>query len=346
MNPYETLGVDRSASSEDIKKAYRTLSKEHHPDRGGNEEKFKDIASAYDILSDPQKKQNYDNFGDAKGNPNPFGGFGGSNFGGFDDFINMFTGGGRRQQQRKGNNIGVHVQMNLMDILKGASKKINFAKNVTCDSCSGKGGEESSVCVTCNGSGHYAQNVRSMGTIMQNIVVCPTCSGEGKIIKNPCQKCKGSGVTQQQETISVTIPAGVHHGQQLSMPGGGHQIKDGVPGDLIVIIEEIFDANFKREITPEGMITNNLRHEIWISISDAVLGCSKIIKAPLGDLSFNIEAGCPSGKVFRFAGKGIPSIEGPRVGDLYVNVNIKIPTKVTQEEKLLFEELRKFDKQN
>lgn len=350
MNPYEILGVDKSASSEDIKKAYRKLSKEHHPDRGGNEEKFKDIAAAYDILSDPQKKQNYDNFGDAKGNQNPFGGFNGfggfgsGNFGGFDDFINMFTGGGRKQQQqRKGNNIGVHVQMTLMDILKGASKKITFTKNVNCDSCSGKGGEESSVCGTCNGSGHYAQTIRSMGTIMQNIVVCPTCSGDGKVIKNPCQKCKGSGVTPKQETISVAVPAGVHHDQQLVMAGAGHQIKDGVAGDLIVIIDEISDANFKREITPDGMMTNNLKHEIWISISDAVLGCSKIIKAPLGDLSFNIEPGCPSGKLFRFGGKGIPFIHSPRVADLYVTVNVKIPTKVTEESKLLFEELRKFD---
>ena len=343
MNPYEILGVDKSASTDEIKKAYRKLSKEHHPDKGGNEEKFKDIAAAYDILSDPQKKQNYDAFGDAKGNPNPFGGGG---FSGFDDFVNSFFSGGRRQPQTKrGSNTGVHVQMSLLDILKGASKKITYTRNDKCDSCAGSGGTDSKNCGTCNGSGQYTQATNTPFGYMQQVMVCPTCAGSGKIIKNACNKCKGSGVNSKTETISVSIPPGTHNGQQLNMSGGGNYVREGVPGDLIVIIDEIPDELFKREII-DGMMTNNLKYDLWISVSDAVLGSKKIIKAPLGDLSFNIEPGCPSGKIYRFDKKGFPNTNGYENGDLLVTINIIIPTKVTEETRNLYEQLRKYDKQN
>jgi molecular chaperone DnaJ len=346
MNPYEILGVDRNANADEIKKAYRKLSKEHHPDKGGNEDKFKDVAAAYDILSDPQKKQNYDMFGDAKGNPDPFAGFGGgfNPFGGFDDFISQMMGGGRRQpQQRKGSNVGVHVQMSLIDILKGATKRVNYTKQDKCDSCDGKGGQDVSICNTCNGAGHVTQVMRTPAGIMQQVGVCPNCSGEGKSIKTPCNKCHGSGTMTKNETVNVTISAGSYNGQQLPLNGAGNYVRDGVPGDLIIIIDEVPDANFKREITPDGQMTVNLKHEIWISISEAVLGTSKIIKAPLGDLSFNIEAGCPSGKSYKFAGKGIPHADGKNLGNLIVTVNVKIPTKVTDETRALFEELKKYD---
>ena len=342
MNPYEILGVDKSASPDKIKKAYRKLSKEHHPDRGGNEETFKDVAAAYDILSDPEKKQNFDMFGDAKGNPNPFGGgFGG--FGGFDDFVSQMFGGRRVQpQQRKGSNIGVRVQMSILDTLQGASKTIKYVKDEKCNTCDGKGGSDISNCGTCNGTGQYAQTMQTPFGIMQQVVSCPKCNGDGKAIKTPCNTCKGSGVTSKNESINITIPAGTYNGQNLTMPGGGNYIRDGIAGDLIVIIEEIGDPDFKREVTPDG-ITNNMKHDIWISISDAVLGATKIIKAPLGDLSFNIEPGCPSGKVFKFNGKGYPTNNGHGTGHLYVTVNVKIPTSVTDETKSLFEELRKHD---
>jgi molecular chaperone DnaJ len=349
MNPYEILGVDKNANADEIKKAYRKLSKEHHPDKGGNEDKFKDVAAAYDILSDPQKKQNYDMFGDAKANGNPFagGGFSGAGFGGFDDFIqSFFTGGGRRQQQqpqtKKGNNIAVHVQMNIIDIMKGADKKITFTKNDKCNSCSGKGGENVANCGTCNGSGQHINITQTPYGYMQQVTVCPTCAGDGKVVKNPCKECKGSGTNKKTETISVRVPAGTYHGQQLTMNGAGHHVRDGIPGDLVVIIDEIPDANFKREITPDGMMTNNIKHEMTISISDAVLGTTKTIKSPLEDITFNIEPGCPSGKLYKFDGKGFP-VTGRGTGDMYVTVNVNIPTKVTPEAKALFEELRKHE---
>jgi len=344
MNPYEILGVDKNASADQIKKAYRKLSKEHHPDVGGDENKFKEIASAYDTLSNPEKKQQFDNFGSG-GNP-----FGGGGFGGFEDFISqMFNGGGnpfQRQRARRGNDAVAHVQMSLIDIIKGANKKITYTKDDKCDTCDGKGGESADNCGTCNGTGQVIRQTQTPMGIMQQVHTCPNCHGNGKIIKNPCNKCNGSGAYPKVIDINVTIPAGVHNGQQLSMPGGGNYVRDGIAGDLTVVIQEIADENFKREIT-EGRITNNLRSEIWINISEAVLGTSKIVKAPLGDLKFSIEPGCESGKVYAFNGKGIPNVlpngQSNGSGNLYVKVNVTIPKKLTEETKSLFEKLKDYE---
>ena len=345
MNPYEILGVDRNASPDEIKKSYRKLSKTHHPDIGGDEEKFKEIASAYDILSTPEKKQQYDTFGTVGNQPG-----GGNPFGNMEDLlsqINTFN----KQKARRGNNVDATVKMSLMDILLGASKTITYTRNVKCEPCNGKGGEESTKCNTCGGSGQTMLTMNTIFGIIQHAVPCATCNSTGYIIKNICKSCKGSGVFPKIDTVNVTIPAGVSHGMQLNMQGSGNVFKDGISGNLIIRIEEIADANFKREMTKDqhgnDIPTNNLTHELWISISEAVLGTSKIVKAPLGDLKFNIEAGCDSGKVFNFNGKGIPLMSqdgrGYGAGNLLVKVNVKIPKKVSDEIKVLFEELKKFD---
>lgn len=344
MNPYEVLGVDRNASQDEIKKVYRKLSKEHHPDMGGDEEKFKDIASAYDILSNPEKKQQYDTFGSGG---SPFGNGGDP----FDIFSSIFGGGNPlHRQSRKGQDIGIVVQMSLIDILLGANKNITYTRNVKCEPCKGLGGEESNKCSNCNGTGQIFKLMNTQFGPIQTNSPCNSCNATGYVIKNHCKSCKGSGVSSKVENLSVSIPAGVHQGMQLPMKGAGNMIKNGASGDLFIKIDEIEDPNFKRErfTSVHGdSITNNLTHDIWISISEAVFGVSKIIKAPLGDLKFNIEAGCESGKVFKFAGKGIPTMSqdgrGYGAGNLLVKVNVKIPKKVNDETKKLFEELAKHE---
>ena len=343
MNPYEVLGVEKDASPDDIKKAYRKLSKEHHPDMGGDEEKFKDVASAYDILSNPEKKQKYDMFGE-----------GGPSFQGgdpFDIFSSIFGGGNPlHKQSRRGSDIGTIVKVTLMEVLLGVNKNITYPRDIKCEPCKGLGGEDAVKCNACNGTGQTMRQMQTAFGVVQTSMPCNACNSTGSIVKTPCKSCKGSGVSPKVENITVTIPAGVHNGMQFPMRGAGNMIRNGATGDLYIKIEEIPDTNFKRETFtgPHGdMITNNLVHDLWISISEAVLGTEKVVKAPLGDLRFNIEAGCDSGKVFKFAGKGIPVISqdghGYGSGHLLVKVNVIIPKTVNKETKKIFEDLKKYD---
>ena len=347
MNPYEVLGVDKNTSPDDIKKAYRKLSKEHHPDiEGGDEEKFKDIASAYDILSTPEKKQQFDNYGTIGGQP-------GGGFPKMEDILSQMFGGNpfARQKSKRGSDIGTIVKMSLMDILLGANKTITYTKDVKCEPCNGKGGEECNKCTNCGGSGQTIRTMQTAFGAVQHAMPCNTCSSTGYVIKNPCKTCKGSGVTPKIDTVNASIPAGVSNGMQLNMQGAGNNVRDGIAGNLIIRIEEIPDENFKRETfkDPHGndVPTNNMTHDLWISISEAVLGTEKVVKAPLGDLKFNVEPGCDSGKVFKFTGKGIPVMSqdgrGYGAGNLLVKVNVRIPKKVTDETKALFEELKKYE---
>lgn len=340
MNPYEVLGVKKDASADEIKKAYRKLSKEHHPDVGGDEEKFKDIASAYDILSNPEKKQQYDTFGEGG---NPFGGGAGNPFNGFEDFISQFFGGNpmNKQRMRRGSDVTVNVQMSLKDIMFGANKKIAFTRDAKCDSCNNTGGESVTKCTTCNGNGQVMRGVQTPIGYTQMSQTCQTCSGSGVIIKNPCNKCKGSGVFPKVETAEVFIPAGVANGMLLTMQCNGNFVREGgSPGDLQVRIQEMPDNLFRRE-------GNNLHHETWVTISEAVLGTTKIVNAPLGDISVNINAGCESGKTFTYNNKGIPNLsqDGRSYGNgnLYVKVNVLIPKILSNEAKALFEELKKHE---
>ena len=341
MNPYEILGVKKDASEKDIKKAYRDLCKEYHPDKGGDAEKFKEIGAAYEILSDPQKKQQYDVFGDAKSNP--FGGgnpFGGSPFGGgFDDFLSQIFGQTQKQKQRRGRDRVTHVRLTMAEIMTGVKKNITYSRDVKCDSCKGTGGENVHKCGTCNGVGSVFTTYQTPVGVMQQQSKCPNCL-DGTIVDNPCDKCKGSGVVERVENITITIPAGVSTGH-MPIEGAGDEMRNGVTGSLIVRVEEIPEPNFVRD-------GNNLHTDVWISISDAVLGTQTTIKTPITSFKFMVEPGCESGKIYNFNGRGIPNLapDGRNYGNgnLYVKVNVTIPKNLSKEQKKIFEDLKKIEK--
>jgi molecular chaperone DnaJ len=332
MNPYDVLGVDKNASESDIKKAYRNLCKIHHPDKeGGSDEKFKEIGSAYEILSDPQKKQQYD----MGGMNNPFAG--GSPFG-MEDILNqMFNGNPfQRQRERRGGDESISVKMTLGEIMTGATKHITYNRDIKCEPCSGKGGADVTKCTTCGGSGQVVSAHSTHMGLFQRFSKCPDCNS-GYVVKNPCKKCHGAGVYRQIENTSVHIPPGVANGMHMNMEGGGNAIRNGVTGNLLIRIDEIPHPEFRRE-------NNNLVTDIWISISDAVLGTEKIIKTPTTTIKFKVEPGNESGKIYNFNGKGIPNIgnDGRAYGsgNLYAKVHVTIPKDINEDIKKIFEDLK------
>jgi len=343
MDYYDILGVDKSATQDELKKAYRKKAVEHHPDRGGDEAKFREAAEAYETLSDEQKRREYDTYG--SGGNNPFNGGGRHQSHGFnmDDIFSQFGDifGGRygqpRQRQRKGNDLRVQLTVSLEDVIIGCNKKVKYKRQTPCVTCSGKGGTDLKNCLACNGSGQRAVTQQTPFGIITQAVPCNNCSASGQVVSDPCKSCNGEGTKLTDETVDITLPKGVAGGMNLVMSGYGNHVRGGHPGDLQISIDEIRHPKFRRE-------GNDLHCEEWISIPDAVLGTKINMPTIQGDINFDITPGCESGKIFRMAGKGVPVLTSDGrnhgTGNLYITVNVKIPKTVSDEEKELYLKLQ------
>ncbi|MEG1749839.1 MAG: molecular chaperone DnaJ [Tannerellaceae bacterium] len=352
---YEILGVDKNASVEEIKKAYRKKAIQFHPDKNPGdkqaEENFKEAAEAYDVLGSPEKRQRYDQFGHAGVSGASQGGgfsgagmsmddifsqfgdiFGGHFGGGFSGFGGFGGGGGSRGGRRvnRGSDLRVKVKLNLKEIANGVEKKIKVKKYVCCSKCNGSGAEDAnstSTCSTCKGSGVVTRIANTILGQMQTQSVCPTCGGEGKIITKKCTECNGEGIVRDEEVITINIPAGVAEGMQLSMNGKGNAARHGgINGDLLILVEEEQHPELIRD-------ENDLLYNLLLSFPQAALGDTVEVPTVDGKAKVKIEPGTQPGKVLRLRNKGLPSVNSYGTGDLLVNVSIYIPETLSSSER-------------
>ncbi|WP_311441169.1 molecular chaperone DnaJ [Hoylesella buccalis] len=361
---YEVLGIDKNASEDEIKKAYRKLAIKYHPDRNPDskeaEEKFKEAAEAYDVLHDPQKRQQYDQFGFNAPGAGGFGGFGESGGFSMDDIFSMFGDvfgghggfggfsgfggeGSRQRPQYRGSDLRLKVKLSLQEIATGVTKKFKVKKDVTCTHCHGSGaenGSQSETCPTCHGSGVVVKTVRTMLGMMQTQTECPTCHGEGTVIKDKCHQCHGTGVVKGEEIVEIKIPAGVAEGMVVNVPGKGNAgQRNGISGNIQVYIEEEENDTFIRD-------GQDIVYNLLLDFPTAALGGDVEIPTLEGTrVRIKIDAGTQPGKTLRLRGKGLPAVQGygSGKGDLVVHISVFVPKTLSREEKNMLENLRNKD---
>lgn len=354
---YEVLGVSKSASDDEIKKAFRKLAVKYHPDKeGGDEAKFKEINEAYEVLKDKQKRNRYDQFGHAgvggaaSGGGNPFEGFqnggqnihfdfGGAGFGDLGDIFGSFFGGGNRSSgphQNRGRDVEASVTLDFKESIFGTEKTISLNVDVTCDHCKGDGAEpgfDMKECSTCHGSGQEVNVINSLFGPIQQAQTCHTCHGRGKVPEKNCIECGGKGVKREKQDVKVKIPAGVDEGSAIRIAGRGEAVRDGTAGDLYVAIHVKPDKKFTRE-------GDLILSEETISMVDAALGCELEIETIDGELTMKIPAGTQSGTDFKLSGHGVPHLRGNGRGSHIITVSVETPSKLTKKQRELLEEFR------
>ncbi|MFA6184191.1 MAG: molecular chaperone DnaJ [Parcubacteria group bacterium] len=351
---YKILGIEKGASEEEIKKAYRKLAHQHHPDKeGGDENKFKEINEAYQVLSDKTKRAQYDQFGQtfdgAGGGGGGFGGFGQGGFGGFsgasgweDVFSDIFGGGRGGFHQEAGRDIQADIEITFAEMVKGVRKEIRLYKSVVCDICRGSGGApdaKEETCGDCHGTGRIRKSIRTiLGTIAQE-AVCEKCRGKGKIYSQKCKKCQGEGVHKDEKIIPIDIPAGISNGQTISIRGEGEAGKQGAPsGDLFINVHIIRHSKFTRDED------NNIVSEETISFAQATLGDKIEIDTIDGKVSMKIPSGTQNGEIFRIKHMGVPYLRSNGRGHHLVKIRVMVPKKLSRREKELITELRELER--
>lgn len=354
---YEILEVSKTATAEEIKKAYRKKAIQYHPDKNPgdkeSEEKFKEAAEAYEVLSDENKRARYDQYGHAGVGGAASGGFGGGmsmddifsqfgdifggHFGGFGGF-GGFGSSQRGRRVNRGSDLRVKVKLTLKEILDGVEKRIKVKKYVSCSHCDGNGSDKGtsiSTCTTCNGSGVVTRVTNTILGQMQTSSTCPTCNGDGKTISKKCSFCNGEGIVREEEVITIKIPAGVAEGMQLSMSGKGNAARrGGINGDLLIVIEEEEDPNLIRD-------ENDVIYNLFISFPTAALGGTVEVPTIDGMAKVKIDPGTQPGKVLRLRNKGLPSVNGYGKGDQLIHVNIYVPENLNSKERKQMEEMEK-----